>query len=120
MSNQKKVTIINVKRSSEGRLFKQVIFESIWLKREDKLKEQGWMLADNIKEIITEKVEDGKGSKTVEIVEEETVEDEVVEETEVKSYEDMTVKELQAACDEKGITYHHASKSKKLISLLEA
>jgi hypothetical protein len=34
------------------------------------------------------------------------------------AYETMTVEQLRAACDAKGITYHPASKEKKLIELL--
>ena len=120
MASQKKVSIINVQRSSTGKLFKQTIMESIWLKKEAKLKDDGWLLEDDIKEIKTEEVDDGKGINTV-VIEEEEVTDSVPDLfNEEKDFSEMNKAELQAVCDKKGIKYHHATKKENLIKLLEA
>lgn len=119
MANQKTVNIINIKRSSPGKLFKQTIMESIWLRKEAKLKDDGWLLENDIKEIKTEVVDDGKGIDTITIVEEVIEDIEVVEDSN-KPYSEMTKKELQTVCESKGIKYHHATKEENLIKLLEA
>ena len=118
MNLQKTVKIVNVKKSMPDKKFEQTIFETIWLKRESFLREQGWMLEDEIKEVIIETVEDNKGIETFTI--EEEIKEEVIEDNGSKDYSEMSKEELQAACDEKGIKYHHANKITKLISLLEA
>ena len=119
MSKQKRVHIVNIKRSTPGKSVEQYIYEVIWLKNEVKLREQGWFISEEIQEVVTEVVEDGKGLDTIEIVEE-VIEEETPVVNTKDSYEDYSIEELKKACDDKGISYHHASKSKKLISLLEA
>jgi hypothetical protein len=106
MANQKVVKIVNVKRSiSAEKRFEQNMMLSLWEQKEDELRGRGWLPASEIKEIKTEKVEDGKGKKTIDIVEE-------------KEYSEMTLDELKAECKSQGIKFHGASKEEKLIELL--
>tara|TARA_R110002096_G_C14056978_1_gene673930 strand:+ start:113 stop:469 length:357 start_codon:yes stop_codon:yes gene_type:complete len=116
---QETVNIVNIKRSTTDKVVEQTIYKSLWLNKEAKLRADGWFVKDEIKEVITEVVEDGKEIDTIEVVEEvkEELEDVVSDEL---SYEDMSLEQLKKACDDKDIIYHHASKSKKLISLLTA
>ncbi len=117
---QKKVTIVNIKKSSvDGKTHESTIFESLWIKEESKLKKRGFILKDQIESIVVEKVDDGLEFDEV-IIEEPKVEEVVKEDTTEKSYSEMTKKELQAVCNEKGIKYHHANKKEKLIELLGA
>ena len=112
MANQKVVKIVNIKQTiSKNKRFEQNMMETLWLKKEDELRARGWLPISEIKEIKTETVEDGKGSKTVEIVEETEI-------VEVKDYSEMTIEELRSECEAKGIKYHKASKEAKLIVLL--
>ena len=119
MANQKTVKIVNIKRSSPDKQVEQTIYESLWLRKENGLREHGWLPKNDIKEIKVEEVIDGKGIDTI-TIEEETVEEVVETASESKAYEDMTLIELKEACDAKGISFHHASKENKLRSLLEA
>ena len=120
---QPTVKIINIKKSAaSGKTFDSTIFESAWKKGEAQLRKDGWVLADQIESITVEKVEDGLGLEEV-VVEESKEEEKVVplsDTMEGKDYVDMTKEELQKACDDKGIKYHHANKERKLIQLLEA
>ena len=122
MANQKTVKIVNPKRSiSNDKKFEAEMYETLWLKKEEKLRSQGWLLENEIKEVKYEKVDDNKGLKTVSVEVEESAVEEVVEtESSTKSIDEMTLSELKAECKNKGIEFHHASKSKKLIELLKA
>jgi hypothetical protein len=55
-------------------------------------------------------------TKEVEQVIEEPVKEEV---TDGQRFENMTLEELQAYCDEKGIEYHHAMKEGRLIEVIK-
>lgn len=109
MANQKVIEIINVRRSTEGIKFVQPIYESIWLKREEKLRNDGWIPTESIERIEIVPVDDGKGIRTVEVV---------GEKEDAKSLDDLNLVELKEMCDKRNIKYHHASKENKLIQLL--
>jgi len=109
---QEKITIINVKRSTQKLKFQQTIFLSAWLNNESRLRQEGWLPKNDIEKVEYEEVNDGLELDEV-IIEEEKEFDGV-------DYSEYTLAELKAACDEKNIKYHHASKENKLISLLEA
>jgi len=117
---QETVKIINVKRTiSKDKKFEAVIFKTLWEKRKEKLKKDGWLLDSDIKEIKVEKIEDGAGEKTV-TIEAEEVEEKTVEVIKgAKSYSEMSVDELKAECVNRNIIFHNLSKEVKLISLLE-
>ena len=137
---QKTVLIVNIKRSvAPDKMFRQEIYESIWLKREEKLRSQGWLPESEIKEVRVEKVEDGKGKQTVEVVEETTTTEATPTTAEgdmlaalgykygtttsrdqKSDLSKMTKDELQAECDSKGIPYHKSSTKAKLTELLQA
>lgn len=117
MTNQSTIKIVNIKRSiSKDKRFEQTLFASLWKKKEDKLRSQGWLPVSEIEEIKEEIVEDGKGKKTVVIEEAKEKVEEPVQE--VKDYKDMSLEELKSECKAKGIKFHGASKEEKLIELL--
>ena len=114
---QETIVIVNIKRSiSSEKRFEQKLYKSHWEGKEDYLRSEGWLPVSEIKEVKTEVVEDGKGKKVVDIVEEEVIEPVVV--TEEKDYSKMSLEELRKECDDNDIKYHGASKEEKLISLL--
>lgn len=127
MANQKIVKIVNVKRSTPTGSFKQNMMESLWLKKEDKLREEGWLPESEIKEVKVETIADDKGKTTV-VIEEETVVPVRVEAIDPettsntvsrdKDYSKMKVGELRAELKSKGIVFHVDSKKAKLIELL--
>jgi hypothetical protein len=120
MANQKTVKIVNPKRSiSNEKKFEAEMYETLWLKKEADLRAKGWLLGSEIKEVVYEKVDDGKGIKTVNTEVEELVTEKEIE-VSTKSIDEMNLSELKAECEARGLKFHHASKKKKLIELLTA
>jgi len=121
MSKQKTVTLINIKKSAvNGNKHETTIFETLWLKKEVSLREQGWVLKSQIESIKVETVNDGLGINEVIVEEPKTVVEDITSKLIEKSYSEMSKEELQLSCTDKGIKFHHANKKEKLIELLEA
>ena len=110
---QEKITIINVKRSTPDKTFKQTIYLSAWQNAEAKLRGQGWLPSNDIEKVEYEEVNDGLGMEEVEIIESTEEKD-----GDLNDLDSLSLEELKAECDKRGIKYHHASKANKLIALL--
>ena len=119
------ITIVDVQRTTPGKLFESEIYLHIWDANEKKLRKQGWIPKDDIDKIEVVTVNDGLEEKTVEV--EESIEEttEFVdfndsEDEDLDDYDLMNINELKKACKDANINFTKKATENSLRNKLRA